>query len=196
MRYLGLIVLVSIFGVGLSTPVFAQTCCPEGCVLSNYGGSCWVNGTNNSCGPAIRCPPSTRPPTRPPPTPSGPSPTNVPILQVQPTCGDPYYLSPEARAAATNQCIADLAGRATLFGCAFEDDAGRAEDVRTGLSCPDRQRALANQCWRLCASFARVRLWCDDLNADWQTAFGNLAVTTMGTRKLIAADLGSLTPAP
>jgi hypothetical protein len=170
MRYLGLIVLVSIFGVGLNTPVFAQ-CCPAGCVPSGYGG-CWHIGTNNSC-PTISCPRPTHGTPSPPPT--GPTPVDVPILQVQPTCGDPRYLTPEARAAATNQCIADLAGRAQLLGCWFEDDAGRAEDVRTGLSCPDRQRALANQCWRLCARFARVRLWCDDLNADWQTAFGALA---------------------
>jgi hypothetical protein len=156
----------------LNTPVFAQTCCPAGCSLSGYGPGCWFNGTTRSCGQAINCPPSTRPTS---PTTGQGTPVDVPILQVQPRCGDPRYLTPEARAAATNQCIADLAGTATLWGCGFEDDAGRAEDVRTGLSCADRQRALANQCWRLCARFARVRLWCADLNADWQTAFGGLA---------------------
>ena len=161
MRYLGLIVLVSIFGIGLNTPVFAQ-CCPAGCVPSGYGGGCWVNGTTRSCGPTISCPPhGTHIPNGYPP-------------RLPPRC-DPFYATPEARAAATNQCIADLAGTATFWGCAFEDDAGRAEDVRTGLSCPDRQRALANQCWRLCARFARVRLVCDDRYADWQTAFGDLA---------------------
>src|SRR5262249_15786540 len=39
MRYLGLIVLVSIFGVGLNTAAFA-VCCPAGSVENGYGG-CW-----------------------------------------------------------------------------------------------------------------------------------------------------------
>jgi len=172
MRYLGLIVLVSIFGVGLNTPVFAQTCgCQAGCVQD--GNRCVTTGPSPKICNSVPCAGGS--------TSTGggggqgTQHTVVPRLPVTGSCGDPYYLSPEARAAATNQCIADLAGRATLFGCWFEDDAGRAEDVRTGLSCPDRQRALANQCRRLCARFARVRLWCDDLNADWQTAFGDLA---------------------
>jgi hypothetical protein len=191
MRYLGLIVLVSIFG--LNTPVFAQTCCPAGGSLAGRGDACWFNGTTRYCGPATNCPPST---TRPPPPPTGHPTSAVPILPVTPACGDPYYLTPEARAAATNQCIADLAGTATVWRCAFfEDDAGRAEDVRTGLSCPARQRALANQCWRLCARFARARTVTIEMRIGKQLLAIWLA-TTMGTRPLIAADLGSLTPAP
>ncbi|HXL09207.1 MAG TPA: hypothetical protein VN966_03210, partial [Candidatus Bathyarchaeia archaeon] len=55
---------------------------------------------------------------------------------------------------ATNQCVNALTGSAQLWGCFFEDDAGRAEDKRTGLSCPDRQAALAKQCLKRCADYA------------------------------------------
>src|SRR6202048_4226703 len=55
---------------------------------------------------------------------------------------------------ATNQCVNTLTRSAQLRGCFFEDDAGRAEDTRTGLSCPDRQAALAKQCVKRCANHA------------------------------------------
>jgi hypothetical protein len=45
--------------------------------------------------------------------------------------------------AATNKCVNDLTGNAQFWGCLFEDDAGRGEDRRTGLTCPEREVALA-----------------------------------------------------
>ena len=49
---------------------------------------------------------------------------------------------------------ADHLPLAQFRGCFFEDDAGRAEDKRTCLSCPDRQAALTKQCLKRCANYA------------------------------------------
>ena len=49
MRYLRLVILISIFGFGLNTAALA-VCCPGGCVDNGYGG-CWRTGTNNYCAP-------------------------------------------------------------------------------------------------------------------------------------------------
>ena len=53
MRYLRVMMLVSI--CSLSTPVFADLCCPSGCVPSGYGNACWYTSTNNSCGTGWTC---------------------------------------------------------------------------------------------------------------------------------------------
>ena len=86
----------------------------------------------------------------------------------------PVNSTPAARNAATDQCVSSLSANAQLLGCFFEDNAGRAEDARTGLSCPAREAALANQCRGRCAVFASSLFTCSDPNAVWQTAFGSI----------------------
>jgi hypothetical protein len=79
---------------------------------------------------------------------------------------------------ATNQCVNALTGSAQFRGCFFEDDAGRAEDKRTGLSCPDRQAALAKQCLKRCANYASdtTHLVCTGSypNTVWHISFGDI----------------------
>jgi hypothetical protein len=140
------------------TPVFADVCCPVGCVPNGYGG-CWKIGTNNSCG-LIACPAP----------PGGYA-----------HCGQPY--PPQSVAVVAKQCGKDLSATAQFWGCVFEDDAGRAEDARTGLSCPARKAQLASlpKCQNLCASYAASRTSCDDRNFKWQQAFGPLGGVVYGS---------------
>jgi hypothetical protein len=61
----------------------------------------------------------------------------------------------------------------------FRGDAGRAEDIRTGLGCPDRQAALAMQCLKRCASYASdtTHLVCTGSypNTVWRISFGDIS---------------------
>jgi hypothetical protein len=83
---------------------------------------------------------------------------------------------------ATDQCVNALTRSAQLRGCFFEDDAGRAEDKRTGLSCPDRQAALAKQCLKRCADYASdtTHLVCAGSypNTVWHISFGDISGDT------------------
>jgi len=83
---------------------------------------------------------------------------------------------------ATNQCVNSLTRSAQLRDCFFEDDAGRAEDKRTGLSCPDRQAALAKQCLKRCANYASdsAHLVCAGSypNTVWHISFGDISADT------------------
>jgi hypothetical protein len=66
-----------------------------------------------------------------------------------------------------------------LWGCFFEDDVGRAENKRTGLSCPDHQSAQAKQCLKRCANNASdtTHLVCTDSypNTVWYISFGDIS---------------------
>ena len=69
----------------------------------------------------------------------------------------------------------------------FEDDAGRAEDERTGLTCAARQAALASQCRSRCAvfAFASNRPWCfDDPNRLWHNSFGDISGDVVGSARI------------
>lgn len=83
---------------------------------------------------------------------------------------------------ATDQCVNTLTGSAQFRGCFFEDDAGRAEDKRTGLSCPERQAALAKQCLKRCANYASdtTHLVCTGSypNTVWHISFGDISGDT------------------
>jgi hypothetical protein len=87
--------------------------------------------------------------------------------------------------AATNKCVNALSANAQLIGCIFEDDAGRAEDQRTGLTCSARQAALAQQCRKRCADFASAssRTWCPgmDQNIFWHDFFGYIGGEAVGS---------------
>src|SRR5258705_11329795 len=155
MGYLKLVILVLAYA--LITPAFAQTCCPAGCAPEAdrcvTTGPLWTRCTPIACADGSRKPSgdSAAGPTgehrksavlaRPLRT----ARTSVSPGRIPPEC--PLTNPTKAQVdEATNQCVKALTGSAQLWGCFFKDDAGRAEDKRTGLSCPDRQAALAKQC--------------------------------------------------
>ena len=84
--------------------------------------------------------------------------------------------------AATNECVNTLTRSAQFLDCFFEDDASRGEDKRTGLSCPDRQAALAKQCLKRCANYASdtTHLVCTGSypNTVWHVSFGDISDDT------------------
>jgi hypothetical protein len=83
------------------------------------------------------------------------------------------------------KCVSELSGNAQFFGCfLFEDSAGRAEDARTGLSCPARQAALAKQCRARCSDFAAKFPTCRDPNIVWQESFGDIGGLAFGSARV------------
>jgi hypothetical protein len=80
---------------------------------------------------------------------------------------------------ATTRCVKELTDSAQVWDCLFEDDAGRAEDKRTGLSCHGRQAALAEQCRKRCANYASdtTHLVCTGSypNTVWHISFGDVS---------------------
>ena len=178
MRYLRLVILISMFGLGLNTTAFA-VCCPGGCVENGYGG-CWRTGTNNYCAPTS-CQGSSGSSR------GGSGGTNT---YVAPQIPPPYCPKSYSTAAqidtATNQCVDRLSANAMFWGCLLEDDAGRAEDQRTGLSCADRQKALANQCRARCARYVASLYFCSDTNEVWQRIgnFGDIGGYTYGSARV------------
>ena len=174
MRYLWLVILISMFGFGLNTTVFAQVCCPDGSVQD--GRRCVITGTQTTR-PTVPCRPG-RPPGSSGGGPGSQSTVSSPWV---PSHCPPSFPPGASREAATNQCVAALSGGAQFFWfCFLEDDAGRAEDYRTGLSCPDRLKALANQCRDRCARFAATKTDCNDTNDWWQRFFGDIGGSTFG----------------
>jgi hypothetical protein len=177
MRYLKLIVLFLAYA--LITPAFAQTCCPAGCV-QNAPNRCVTTGPiQNSCGNTFTCPPGSRGPGGP----SGPFTPGWIGGNAGPQC---FLLNPNPAllASATAKCVRDLTASAIFVGCFFEDDAGRAEDERTGLSCPARQAALAGRCGSRCAAFASHESTCRDTNSVWHDYFGDISGDVVGSARV------------
>jgi hypothetical protein len=189
MRYLKLAILV--LANALISPAFAQTCCPAGCAQDAdrcvTTGPIWTKCTPIACaGDARRPSGGSSGPTREhrsavPARPLRTARTYVAPRQIPPQCPlmDPTKAEVDE---ATNQCVNTLTGSAQLRGCFFEDDAGRAEDKRTGLSCPDRQAALAKQCRKHCANYASDtnHLVCTGSypNTVWHISFGDISGDT------------------
>jgi hypothetical protein len=181
MRYLKLVILILAYA--LIPPAFAQTCCPAGCV-QNAPNRCVTTGpVQNSCGNTFTCPPGSSGGS------SGGSPGGqtyvVPQLPIQCEFLNPTKATVDA---ATNRCVNDLTGNAIFLGCFFEDDAGRAEDKRTGLTCPERQAALARQCLQRCAFYASASTlrWCVgmDPNSVWREVFGDISGEVIGSARV------------
>ena len=174
MRYLRVMMLVSI--CGLSTPVFAEICCPSGCSADSNPPRCIFNGTANTCG-QVACAPTpqrTRGPT-------GPAPPG----EFVPPSGSPCIGLGATGAELVKKCVSELSGNAQFFGCfLFEDSAGRAEDARTGLSCPARQAALAKQCRARCSDFAAKFPTCRDPKIVWQESFGDIGGLAFGSARV------------
>jgi hypothetical protein len=172
MTYLRLILLLAMFP--FAAPVFAQICCPQGCVQD--ANRCVLIGNPTRTCASIACPPNTSP------IPGGGG--NFPGVTTSPPPCTAGYPTQEARDIATNTCVAYLTTNAQFWGCMFEDDAGRAEDRRTGLSCAARQAALAQQCRARCAFFARSMVTCRSVNDVWPQAFGDIGGDRYGHARI------------
>ena len=179
------------------TPAFAQTCCPAGC--AQVANRCVTTGPLARCIP-IACADGSRKPSG--DSAAGPTRkhrksavlarplrtarTYVAPRQIPPEC--PLMNPTKAQVdEATNQCVKALTGSAQ-FGCFFENDAGRAEDKRTGLSRPDRQAALAKQCLKRCADYASdtTHLGCAGSypNSFWHAFFGDISGYRVGSARV------------
>jgi len=191
MGYLKLVILVLAYA--LIPPAFAQTCCPAGCAPEAdrcvTTGALWTRCIPVACAHGSRKPSgdSAAGPTRKHrksavlARPLRTARTYVVPSQIPPQC--PLMNPTKAQVdEATNQCVNALTGSAQFWGCFFEDDAGRAEDKRTGLSCPDRQAALAKQCLKRCANYASdtTHLVCTGSypNTVWHISFGDISGDT------------------
>jgi hypothetical protein len=191
MGYLKLVILVLAYA--LIPPAFAQTCCPAGCAPEGERcvttGALWTRCIPIACADGSRKPSgdSAAGPTRKHrksavlARPLRTARTYVAPRQIPPEC--PLMNPTKAQVdEATNQCVKALTGSAQFRGCFFEDDAGRAEDKRTGLSCPDRQAALAKQCLKRCANYASdtTHLVCTGSypNTVWHISFGDISGDT------------------
>jgi len=163
----------------LVSSAYAAPCCPAGCVQDSN--QCVRAGTNQSCGPLLTCGGSSGGGSS---GGGGGTQTGVVFPRPAPPPCFPVNSTPAARNAATDQCGSSLSANAQLLGCFFEDNAGRAEDARTGLSCPAREAALANQCRGRCAVFASSLFTCSDPNAVWQTAFGSIGGIFVGSARV------------
>ena len=187
MRYLKLAILVLTYAL-ISSPAVAQTCCPAGCAPETdrcvTKGPLWTRCIPIACAEGSRTPSAGA---------SGPAAehrksamlarslrttrTYVAPRQIPSHC--PLINPTKAQVdEATNQCVNALTRSAQLRECVFEDDAGRAEDKRTGLSCPDRQAALARQCLKRCANYASdtTHLVCTGSypKTVWHISFGDI----------------------
>jgi hypothetical protein len=176
MRHLKLIILF--LACAVTTPAFAQVCCPSGC--SQDSNRCVYNGTQNTC-PQTTCRGSSGGSSGG----SGSGQTSVgPAPLPQPPPCVRLNRDKASRDAATDACVNALTANAQFWGCLFEDNAGRAEDQRTGLSCAARQAALANQCRNRCAGLALDANSCTDPNASWQAFFGNISGDQVGSARV------------
>ena len=202
MGYLKLAILVLAYAL-ISLPAFAQTCCPAGCAPE--GNRCvttralWTRCIPIACAEGSRRPSAgSSGPTREHrksavvARPLRTARTYVAPRQIPPDCP---LMSPASAQVdeATNQCVNALTASAQMQNCFFEDPAGKAEDRRTGLSCPDRQAALAKQCLRRCANYA-THMVCSGSypNSVWQIYFGDISVRNFTRAELCGPPLRSM----
>ena len=190
MRYSKRAIMVLAYAL-ISPPAFAQTCCPVGCAPEAdrcvSTGPVWTKCIPMGCTEGRRPFVKSSDPT------AGDrkrkvaerslhtAGTYVPPRQIPPHC--PLMKPTKAQVdEAINQCVNALTQSAQLRSCIFEDDADRAEGIRTGRACPDRQAALAKQCLKRCANYASdtTHLVCTGSypNTVWRISFGDISGDT------------------
>jgi hypothetical protein len=164
----------------------AALCCPPGCVQNGNGGCVTTGPAPQVCG-HVACSGAGNdvgsggggsgiaPPAQ------GPAPP-------PPACFE-TGASPEMEASAAAKCMTAVSANAQLLGCLLEDDAGKREDKRTGLTCAQREAAMAKQCASRCETFAHLtvdRTCTYDGFTDrmWQIAFGDLAGPAVGVARV------------
>jgi hypothetical protein len=187
---------VLVLAYAVMSPTLAQTCCPAGCAPEAdrcvTTGPPWTKCTPIACAGGSRMPSAGSSPEQPSEhrksaAAAGPLRTArayVTPRQIPSEC--PLMNPTKAQIdEATNECVKELTDTAQVWGCLFEDDAGRAEDKRTGLSCHDRQAALAKQCRKRCANYASdtSHLVCTGSypNTVWHISFGDVSGDTRGS---------------
>jgi hypothetical protein len=191
MRYLKLTILVLAYAL-IPSLAFTQTCCPAGCAPEANRcvttGPLWARCIPIACAEGSRTPSAgSSGPTREQrksavlPRPLRTARTYVAPRQIPSHC--PLTSPTQAQVdAATDECVNTLTRSAQFLDCFFEDNAGRAEDKRTGLSCPDRQAALAKQCQKRCTNYASdtTHLVCTGSypNTIWHISFGDISGDT------------------
>ena len=184
MRYLWAMMLVSICTFG--TPVFADLCCPSGCSPSGYGNACWYNSTNNSCGTGWTCQaPTSR---------TGGGVSGQVVHPPRPEGFAPCFGLGVIGGRVGQKMYERIVWETRSFSIAFfswKIVLDRAEDYRTGLSCPARQAKLAKQCQARCSYLPANFQVCSDPNSRAGNVSSEiLAVLHSGPRALSFADLG------
>jgi hypothetical protein len=203
MLYLKVPILVLAYA--LISPVFAQTCCPAGCAPD--ANRCVTKGPLWSRCIPIACAADSQRPSDESAGPIRKHQAAVPTRQAARTYVAPPQIPPQCPLTnptkaqideATTQCVNALTRNAQLRDCFFEDDAGRAEDKRTGLSCPDRQAALAKQCLKRCAGYASDtrHLVCAGSypNTVWRVSFGDISDDAFARVNLCGPPLSADVP--
>jgi hypothetical protein len=104
-------------------------------------------------------------------------------LSSEQTCPK-IFTTPANHKAAVDKCVQDLTGSAMFVGCLFEDDAGKAADKYTALTCPDRQAALAAQCRSRCDSYVSASYTCISPDKTWHDAFGDIGGNAVGSARV------------
>jgi hypothetical protein len=186
----------------ISSPVFAQTCCPARCAPEANRcvttGPLWTRCIPIACAEGSRQPSAGSSGTREHRKsavvahPLRTARTYLAPRQIPPPCP---LMSPASAQVdeATNQCVNALTASAQMQNCFFEDPAGKAEDRRTGLSCPDRQAALAKQCLRRCANYATHQVCSGSYpNSVWHSYFGDISVRNFTRAELCGPPLKSM----
>jgi hypothetical protein len=120
------------------------------------------------------CPPS--------PPPGGCKWTPTPPTGDQ-TCPS-WFPTPASQIAGVDKCVQDLTANAMFLGCFFEDDAGRAADKYTALTCPGRQAALAAQCRSRCERYVSASYICRNRDQTWHDYFGDIGGNTVGSARV------------
>jgi hypothetical protein len=196
MPYFRLVILGLSYALMIA-PGFTQTCCPTGCAAKDdrcvTTGPVWGRCIPIACAESSQRPPgpssASTAPKRPPvqTRPLHPARSYVAPRQIPQQC--PIINPTKAQIdEATNQCVNALTESAQLRSCFFEDEADRAEDKRTGLSCPNRQTALARQCLKRCAHYGSdtSHLVCAGSYPStlWRTSFGDISGDTAGSPRV------------
>jgi hypothetical protein len=103
----------------------------------------------------------------------------------QPQSCPSWFPTKASQVDGVNKCVQDLAGSAIFVVCGFfEDDAGRAADKYTALTCADRQAALAAQCRSRCERYVSASNICKSRDQTWHDYFGDIGGNTVGSARV------------
>lgn len=171
---------------GVASEAAAQVCCPAGCVQNND--SCVTTGANPHACQTVTCTGGGSSGSGSGSGSSGGGTGFQPIPPQGQSCFDLHPTQAKINEV-TSWCVSSLVVNAQLIGCLFEDDAGKAEDKRTGLTCAQRQAALARQCNTRCAQFAQrtTHRFCSTegfSDEQWFVVFGDLDGKVVGSARV------------
>ena len=174
MRYLGLMILVLMYPI---VPAKADLCCPSNCVPDYNPNQCVVIGTWNACGAAKVCGGTSSNSS------GGGSGSQTIQSPAEPGSFPACFRANTTRKDFDNTINACLAALSIppFLACVRPD--ALAEDQRTGLSCHERYARLAQQCKKLCLTFAIEEATCHQ-DETWRNVFGSIGGTHFGTGRV------------